>query len=414
MRKILVFVILMFAAVWARPALAACPGTEECVYNRGCPRGAVRVRPGQSIQQAIDAAPRTGVALCVLPGTYKGLIDFKGKPINLVSSGGPGVTFLDGNGTGPVVSFKTAESKGSILNGFTVRNGVANIGAGIYIREASPTIRNSIVTGNTARTVGNSYGRGGGIAVSGVWAHPSITCTKILNNTADYGGGGLLSAYSANPYLRSNLFEGNRAPYGGAISVSWSGRLDLGWTQLLANRADVDGGGIHAGVPYGNVLVRQVWFKGNTASNYGGGMWVPAGFADVVNSTFDGNQAAIGGGIAAGFGSMVNVASTLFVRNTSGAGSATLVNANGSNTSVVNHYNGFHGNTGGDFANTYGDEGLLIGGSDPLAGGTCCPGPGSPALEAGIPDFHFNDANGTRNDMGACGGPALSTYGHMR
>ena len=412
MRRMLVFLLLVLTAAWSQPALANCPGTEACVYNRGCPRGALRVRRGQSIQRAIDAAPWTGAALCVLPGTYKGLIDFKGKPINLVSSGGPGVTFLDGGGTGPVVSFKTGEGKDSILNGFTVRNGVANIGAGIYIKEASPTIRSSILTGNTAT---GQFGRGGGIGVTGVWAHPSITCTKFLGNTADYAGGGLASTYSANPYLRSNLFEGNRAPYGGAISVAWSGRLDLGWTHLLANQASGDGGGIHAGVPYGNVLVRQVWFKSNTAGSQGGGMWVPAGFADVVNSTFDGNQAATGGGIAAGYGSMVSVASTLFVRNTTtNPGSGSLVNAHGSNTSVVNHYNGFSANTGGDFANTYGDEGLLIGGADPLAGGTCCPGPSSLAINAGIPDSHFDDANGTRNDMGACGGPALSTYGRMR
>jgi hypothetical protein len=223
-----------------------------------------------------------------------------------------------------------------------------------------------------------------------------------------------MSTYSANPYLRSNLFEGNKAPYGGAIGVHWSGRLDLGWTQLIANQASVDGGGIHAGVTYGNVLVRQVWFKGNKAGNYGGGMWVPAGLADVVNSTFDGNQAAEGGGIAAGYGSMVNVASTLFVRNTTtNPGSATLVNSLGSNTSVVNHYNGFFGNTGANFNNTYGNKGLLPPGQDPL-GASCCPGPGSPAINAGIPDFHFNDPNGSRNDMGACGGPALSTYGPMK
>lgn len=412
MRKTLVLFVLtlVLAGAWARPSLAACPGMEACVYNNGCPRGSTRVAAGQSIQRAIDAAPCTGATLCVAPGIYKGLINFRGKPINLVSSGGPIVTFLDGNGAGPVVTFSSAEGKDSILNGFTVRNGSAPYGAGIYIKEASPTIRNSILTGNAA--TGN-FGRGGGIGVTGVWAHPSITCTKFLRNTASYAGGGLMSTYSANPYLRSNLFERNRARYGGAIGVHWSGRLDLGWTQLLANQASTDGGGIHVGTPYGNVLVRQTWFKGNSAGNYGGGMWVPAGFADVVNSTFDGNRAAEGGGIAAGYGSMVNVASTLFVGNTSNPGSATLVNALGSNTSVVNHYNGFFGNTGPDFANTYGDKGLLQLGADPLAG-SCCPGPGSPAIDAGIPDFHFDDANGSPNDMGACGGPTLSTFGHMR
>jgi hypothetical protein len=411
MRKTLVLFVLLLAGAWPRPSLADCPGTSACVYNQGCPRGAKPVGPGQSIQKEIDAAPCTGATLCVEPGTYTELINFHGKPINLVSSDGPGATFLDGGGSGPVVTFATAEGKDSILDGFTIQNGKAQFGAGVYIYGASPTIRNSIVARNAATGI---YAKGGGIAVLGAQAAPAILCTQFLGNTSDYSGGGLMSTYSASPYLRSDVFEGNRAPYGGAIGVAWSGRLDLAWTQLLTNQASSDGGGIHAGVPYGNVLVRQAWFKNNSAGGYGGGMWVSAGFADVVNSTFDGNQAYEGGGIAAGYGSMVNVASTLFVRNvTTTSGSATLVNAHGSNTSVVNHYNGFFGNTGPNFGNTYGNKGLLIAGVDPL-GGSCCPGSGSPAINAGIPDYHFNDPDGSRNDMGACGGPALSTFGPMK
>jgi hypothetical protein len=409
MRKTLTLSALLLAgALAARPLLADCPGASACVLSQ-CPKGARQVKPGQSIQKAIDAGPCGPSAICVAPGTYTGKIDFHGKPVNLVSSGGPGVTFLDGGGAGPVVTFATAEGKDSILDGFTVRNGVSGYGGGIYINASSPTIRNSIVTKNRAT---GTFGRGGGIGVIGAQAHPAILCVQFLGNMADYDGGGLISGYSANPYLRSDYFEGNSAAYGGGIGVYNSGRLDLGWTELIANRATGDGGGIHTGVVYGNVLVRQVWLKNNTAGANGGGMWVTAGLADVINSTFDGNQAATGGGLAAGFGGMANVASTLFVRNKNAA----LVNASGSNTSVVNHYNGFYNNTGGDFLGTYGDKGLLIvpsSGTDPL-GNSCCPPAGSAAINAGIPDSLFNDPNGTTNDMGACGGPALSTYGPMR
>ncbi len=409
MRKVLVLLALA-GALTARPSLADCPGTSACVYNQGCPAGSTSIGVGQSIQGAIDAAPCTGATLCVAPGTYTGLINFRGKPINLISSGGPGVTFLDGGGGGPVVTFASAEGKDSILDGFTVQNGQSSYGGGVLINGASPTIRNSVITRNTAT---GSFGRGGGIGVIGAQASPAITCTQFLRNTANYSGGGLMSGYSAAPYLRSNLFQENLAPYGGAIGVYASGRLDLGWTQLLANQASSDGGGIHAGT-YGNVLVRQVWFKSNTANSSGGGMWVPAGLADIINSTFDGNQAYEGGGIAAGYGGMVNTASTLFVRNTtSNATSATLVNASGSNTSVVNHYNGFFGNTGTNYKNTYGDKGLLVPLADPL-GISCCPSPGSPAINAGIPDSAFNDPDGSRNDMGACGGTALSVFGPMK
>jgi predicted outer membrane repeat protein len=227
-----------------------------------------------------------------------------------------------------------------------------------------------------------------------------------VGNQADFAGGGLATLYSAGPYLRNDSFEGNSAGYGGGIAAHFSGRLDVAATAFLANQAFNDGGGIHTGTPYGNVLVRNCWLKGNKAGGYGGGMWVPAGLAEVVNSTFDGNQASYGGGIAAGYGSMANVASTLFVNNqTTGGSSAALVNTDpGSNTSVVSHYNGFFGNTGGNYLGTYGNLSPLL--LDPQLV-TCCPGPASPALSAGIPNYHFDNVSGTRNDMGACGGPAI-------
>ena len=410
MRKMLLFgLVLGLAGASSRLARADCPGISACVYNSGCPRGAQLVQPGQSIQRAIDAAPAGGETLCVAPGTYSGLINFRGKAVNLVSSGGPDFTILDGGGAGSVVTFATGEGKNSILDGFTVRNGTAIGGGGISIFQASPTIRNSIVTENSA--VG-SHARGGGMSVAGAQASPAITCTVFLKNRADYAGGGLISGYSATPYLRSDLFQENTASYGGGIGVYYSGRLDLGWTELLANQAWGDGRGIHAGVPYGNLLVRQVWFLGNTASGSGGGMWVPGGLAEVLNSTFDGNSAWDGGAIAAGYGSMLSVASTLFVRNITGSsGSAALINSWGPSASVVNHYNGFFGNTVADFRNTDGNVGMV---TLPSFGTSCCPAAGSPAIDAGVPDYFFNDADGSRGDIGACGGPALSMFGPLR
>lgn len=380
-------------------AAPTCPGLDGCVPNVGCPTGSIRISPGQSIQRAIAAAPCTGAVLCVAPGTYNEKIDFLGKPIHLVASG-PGA-ILDGGGTGTVVTFQTGEGKNSILDGFQIQNGQANYGAGILIKDASPTIRNCKLVKNQAT---GSYARGGGIGVTGAQSRPAITCTQFLGNTAAYAGGGLISTYSADPYLRSNLFEGNRADYGGGIGVHINGRLDLGTSLLIGNQA-IDGAGIHVGTTYGNVLVRRTWLKGNRATAHGGGMWVAAGFADVINSNFDGNSAADGGGLAAGYGSMVNVANTLFVRNQNANSSAALINSSGSNTSVVNHYNAFFGNTGGpNYKGTYGDKGLVL---LPGFGNSCCPSPGSPAINAGIPDYHFNDLDGSRSDIGPCGGPAI-------
>lgn len=394
MHRFLSFLAIVLTAFVARPALGACPGTTGCTISQGCPAGAIIVNPGTSIQAKINTAP-DGAKICVKPGTYRGRLDFKGKRITLVSSNGPIVTILNGGGRGPVVTFKKSEAADSVLNGFTIQNGRAKSGGGILIQNASPTIQNSIIRNNTA--TGDSYSRGGGLWVSGTSAKPLITCVQFLNNRADFGGGGLATTGFADPTLRSILFQGNTAPYGGAIAAHHNGRLDVGTTAFFSNQASVDGGGIHAGTAYGNVLVRQSWFKENTAVNMGGAMWVPAGFAHVINATFDGNQASNGSGVAAGYGGMVDVASSIFVNHSS---SPALLNTD-PNSSLVNHYNAFFANSG-DFQATYGDLGLVFG--DPLLGGSCCPGAGSPAIDAGVPSHIFNDADTTRNNMGACGG----------
>jgi|CXWL01.1.fsa_nt_gi hypothetical protein len=399
--------LFVLASLLAAPSFAVCPGIASCPAYAGCPSDAKGVHPPDSIQSVIVGAPAEGLTLCLGPGTYFGTIDFLGKPIRLVSSGGPAVTILDGGGSGPVVRFVSGEGSNSILEGVTIQNGafVGN-GAGVSINDASPTIRNVVLRNNHA--IG-TYARGGAMSVGGAKSRPLITCAQILDNDADYAGGGLYSGYSADPYVRSSLISGNSADYGGGIAIGYSGRLDLGWTEISNNGA-FDGGGLHSGVAYGNVLARQVWFKGNFASGSGGAMWVPAGFAEVVNATFDGNSASAGGALAAGFGSLVSVSGSLFVRNTTTGGGAALIDTGGANTSVVNHYNGFFANAGGHHANTYGTLGLL---TLPSFGTSCCPTTAAEGLDAGIPDLHFNDPDGTRNDLGACGGAALSVFGPM-
>ncbi len=402
MRSILLLLTLAIVVTLAQPAMAACPGISTCRLST-CPTGATIVAPGKSIQTAINAAAN-GATICVRPGTYTANLNFMGKPITLVSSGGPNVTILKGTGAGTVVTFNHFEGGDSVLDGFTVTNGKAMNGGGLAITKASPTVRNCIIKNNMA--TGGSFSRGGGAYVAGPNARPSITCVQLAFNQATYGGGGLASVGSADPYLRTDDFEQNTAPYGGGIAVHSNGRLDVGTTSFISNQATVDGGGIHSGTTYGNALVRNCWFKGNKANGNGGGMWVPAGLAQVANCTFDGNQAATGGGVAAGFGSMVDVGSSIFVNN---SGNAALVNTSTADTSVVDYFNDYFGNAGSPpNVGTY-DQGILL--LNPQLGtgsAACCPVSGSPVLGAGNPDLHFNNSsNGQRNDMGACGGPAI-------
>src|SRR5258708_40210806 len=81
----------------------------------------INVAAGQSIQAAINAAS-TGDTVLVAPGTYYENIDFKGKAITVISSGGAAQTIIDGGAKTSTVIFKTSELRNSILSGFTVRN----------------------------------------------------------------------------------------------------------------------------------------------------------------------------------------------------------------------------------------------------------------------------------------------------
>lgn len=81
-----------------------------------------------SIQAGIDAAAN-GDTVMVAPGTYFENLNFNGKLITVTSSDGPATTIIDGGGLGPVAIFDTNESANSVLNGFTLQNGLASLNA---------------------------------------------------------------------------------------------------------------------------------------------------------------------------------------------------------------------------------------------------------------------------------------------
>ena len=102
-----------------------------------------------TIQDAIDAAV-DGDTVIVRAGTYVENIDFLGKAITVKSEQGPAATTIDGNSTNTVVTFQSGETLDSVLDGFTITNGSASHGGGIYCGgyDSSPTIMNNIISFN--------------------------------------------------------------------------------------------------------------------------------------------------------------------------------------------------------------------------------------------------------------------------
>ncbi len=99
-----------------------------------------------NIQAGINASSN-GDTVRVASGTYVENIDFSGKNIVVGSwfldDGDPSYissTIIDGGASGSVVTFENGEDNTAIITGFTIQNGLASGGGGIYCSASSPTI----------------------------------------------------------------------------------------------------------------------------------------------------------------------------------------------------------------------------------------------------------------------------------
>jgi len=288
-----------------------------------------------NIQAAIEYSSDWDT-IYVFPGIYTGAgnrdIDFLGKAIT-VQSVAPDEPYIvaatvvdcDANESDRHRGFvfQNAEDSNSVLAGFTIMNGYASFGGGIYSNWSSPTITNCVITGNTAMdggggiacedaypTISNciinyndSFGRGGGIyydceqAISGA---VNINNCTFIGNSAVRDGGAIRGWWGCTIAITNCTFMWNVAGYdGGALSlcpgaitncifIANSATLGNGGALyrcgatisncvLSCNWAAGDGGGAYSGYSFTNCT-----FSGNSAGGYGGGIscqgniWRPA------------------------------------------------------------------------------------------------------------------------------------------
>ena len=198
------------------------------------------------IQNGIDGVAASGGTVIVYPGTYTENIDFKGKAITVRSMeplepGAVNLTIIDGNDAGSVVTFDSGETSSSQLIGFTVRNGQAAEGAGIYCNLSSPTISSNVITLNDAVS-GTGYAYGGGIYC---WASsPDIIGNDVGGNMADRDGGGIYCENVSSPTISDNEIYYNTAGYAGGGIYCDSSSPAITGNNIYYNDAYEAGGGI--------------------------------------------------------------------------------------------------------------------------------------------------------------------------
>ncbi len=111
-----------------------------------------------------------------------------------------------------------------------------------------------------------------------------------------YGGG--MYAYSSTLTLRNLIFRGNSASGSGGGMYHYKGSPTLTNVTFSGNSADYGGGMCNSGDP----TLTNVTFSGNSANQYGGGMY-NSGDPTLTNVTFSGNSAyGSGGGMYNSFG----------------------------------------------------------------------------------------------------------------
>ncbi|MBT5583582.1 MAG: hypothetical protein HOJ54_06225, partial [Phycisphaerae bacterium] len=161
-----------------------------------------------TIQLAFDAAS-SGDEILVAPGTYTSssyaVVEMTGKSVFLRSSGGPDVTTIDCQSSGPGIRLYTTSTSGTKIHGFTIRNGMTGTQGGAISSYAyNVEIEDCVFLNNQA-----AYG--GGVSLSG----GTVTNCEFKNNFARHPNGTFSWGGAMIVYGQGNItgchFEGNEA-----------------------------------------------------------------------------------------------------------------------------------------------------------------------------------------------------------
>ncbi len=349
------------------------------------------VHPGESIQLAIDAANH-GDDVIVHAGTYTERINLSGKAITLRGADGADVTILDGDGLGSVITCTSSEGSDTVIEGLTITNGYAVSGAGLFIENASPTVRDCIFEHNTATgdTNGNplNWGGGGAIYADG-GTHLTLTgCTFRHNSgTPEIPGwvadGGALHIRNVSVTMDNCNFHDNSCNHnGGAVfvrnrqttirgcsftdnaAIDPQNALRGGAVYLELVSATIEdstftrnaaeqGAGLYADNGANHVSLTRCTFTDNDGvdglyhHSRGGGLFMFGGTRTLEACTFTGNTARDGGAVVVG--NETTMIACTFTGNTAthGGGGAAELNGNATLKGCVFEQNRANGNDGG-------------------------------------------------------------------
>ncbi len=288
-------------------------------------------------------------------------------------------TILDGNQSGSVITGPTGATASTQIDGFTITNGSAWNGGGLYLAHSSPGIVRNAITANSASgdggglylfassptignntIMGNSANDGGGLKLRS--SAPVVTNNSITSNNAVDSGGGLglvnssarivdntisdntvvipgpfaagggLYVYDSSPTIERNKIRRNSAALGGGLCLFDCSNPKIRSNWIAGNRG------------HGLSMERCTGSIANNAitGNGGSGVRLEDSAPWIGNNTIMGNEYSVGGGVR-----LVNSSPTIV--NTIIAFNASGVHRSGSSGPPTLRYNCVYGNTAHDY-----------------------------------------------------------------
>jgi hypothetical protein len=370
--------------------------------------------PGSLRQALADANDEDTISFAVI-GTIRltsgGLLIAKNVAIT-----GPGADQLSIDGNQALFVVGVFPEKIAAISGLTIRNGqvgiwneqgtltlrncVVNLNSigGLFNDHAALTITNCIVSGNAFYGLNNHT-----FDLPPPNDHALDQGFVTIDNSIISGNSGPGVYNQGNVTILNSTLSGNsvQGGYGGGISSGSFKAVGSAVTVInstISGNSAQGGGGISNA--YGLVSIVNSTISGNSAADGGGAIFNYAGTLQIANSTISGNSAGSGGGVynvPDQFGAArIETGNTIF---DAGASGENIFNDGGT---VTSHGYNLSSDDGGGYLIGPGDQ---IN-TDPLLGPlqdnggptlTHAPLPGSPAIDAGDPNFTpppFRDQRG--------------------
>ncbi len=280
-------IILQAAAVWLALVGTSALATVRYVdVNNAAPAPPYTTwaSAARTIQQAIDVA-LAGDEIVVTNGVYQtggravdGAMTNRvavTKPLTVRSVNGPGVTVIAGQQVSATVAGDSAVrcvylTNGAALTGFTLTNGVADYGGGVWCASASAVVSNCVLSGNSATY--NGGGANGGTLYNCTLSGNSV---NFADPDCPGTGGG---AFGGS--LNNCTLTGNSAPNGDGGGAA----------ECTLNNCTLTGNSAYAAGGAAGGILNNCTLNSNSAV-FGGGAW-----GTLNNCTLTGNSADSGGG----------------------------------------------------------------------------------------------------------------------